>query len=70
MEGGVEASSGLSVSHETIYQAIHALPRGELKKELLTCFRQDKPHRASLEVWRVRVAAPSSVSANHSVSIS
>src|SRR5450759_4443475 len=45
MEGGVEASSGLSVSHETIYQAIHALPRGELKKELLTCFRQDKPHR-------------------------
>jgi IS30 family transposase len=33
------------VSHETIYQAIHALPRGELKKELLTCFRQDKPHR-------------------------
>src|ERR1035437_8349839 len=45
MEAGVEASSGLSVSHETIYQAIHALPRGEFKKELLTCFRQDKPPR-------------------------
>jgi hypothetical protein len=28
MEGGVEASSGLSVSHETIYQAIHALALG------------------------------------------
>jgi len=67
MEGGVEASSGLSVSHETIYQAIHALPRGELKKELLTCFRQDKPHRgrrskvdesaARSATWRASTAA-------------
>src|SRR5450756_793553 len=24
---------------------LQILPRGELKKELLTCFRQDKPHR-------------------------
>src|SRR3954470_20923350 len=28
-----------------IYQTIHALPRGELKKELLACLRQGKPHR-------------------------
>ncbi len=45
MEGSGEASSGLSVSHEAIYQAIHALPRGELKTELLSFFRQSKPHR-------------------------
>ena len=30
---------------EAIYQTIHALPRGELKKELLACLRQGKPHR-------------------------
>jgi hypothetical protein len=30
MEDDVEASSGLAVSHEAIYQTIHALPRGEL----------------------------------------
>src|SRR3954447_15796504 len=45
MEDDGEASSGLAVSHEAIYQTIHALPRGELKKELLTCLRQGKPHR-------------------------
>ncbi len=45
MEDDVEASSGLAVSHEAIYQTIHALPRGELKKELLACLRQGKPHR-------------------------
>ena len=39
MEDDVEASSGLAVSHEAIYQTIHALPRGELKKELLACLR-------------------------------
>jgi len=45
MEDDGEASSGLAVSHEAIYQTIHALPRGELKKELLACLRQGKPHR-------------------------
>lgn len=45
MEDDIEASSGLAVSHEAIYQTIHALPRGELKKELLACLRQGKPHR-------------------------
>src|SRR5687768_9160528 len=45
MEDDVEASSGLAVSHEAIYQTIHALPRGELKKELLACLRQGKPQR-------------------------
>src|SRR4051794_10700308 len=45
LEDDGEASSGLAVSHEAIYQTIHALPRGELKKELLACLRQGKPHR-------------------------
>src|SRR5918993_583769 len=45
MEDDGEASSGLAVSHEAIYQTIHALPRGELKKELLACLRQGKPQR-------------------------
>ena len=35
-----EAVAALAVSHEAIYQTIHALPRGELKKELLACLRQ------------------------------
>src|ERR687898_1927125 len=43
MEDDGEASSGLAVSHEAIYQTIHALPRGELKKELLACLPQGKP---------------------------
>jgi IS30 family transposase len=29
-----------SVSHETIYTALYALPRGELRKELIACLRQ------------------------------
>ena len=45
MEDDVEASSGLAVSREAISQTIHALPRGELKKELLACVRQGKPYR-------------------------
>ena len=28
------------VSHETVYKAIYAQPRGELRKELITCLRQ------------------------------
>jgi IS30 family transposase len=45
LEEGVAVSSGLRVSHETIYQAIYAVPRGELRRELLACLRQGKPHR-------------------------
>ncbi len=37
--------SGLAVSHETIYAAIYAVPRGELRRELIACLRQDKPTR-------------------------
>jgi IS30 family transposase len=43
LEDGTEVSSGLRVSHEAIYQAIYAVPRGELRRELLAC--QGKPHR-------------------------
>jgi IS30 family transposase len=45
IEGGMEERSGLSVSHETIYAAIYALPRGELRRELIACLRHDKPMR-------------------------
>ncbi len=45
MEAGVEQISGLSVSHEAIYTAIYALPRGELRRELIACLRQAKPMR-------------------------
>jgi IS30 family transposase len=45
LQEGAEVSSGLLVSHETIYQAIYAVPRGELRRELLACLRQGKLHR-------------------------
>ena len=45
IEGGMEKQSGLRVSHEAIYTAIYALPRGELRRELIACLRQDKPMR-------------------------
>jgi IS30 family transposase len=45
LEDGTEVSSGLRVSHEAIYQAIYAVPRGELRRELLACLRQGKPQR-------------------------
>jgi IS30 family transposase len=45
MEAGMEQASGLSVSHETIYTAIYALPRGELRRELISYLRRDKPLR-------------------------
>jgi IS30 family transposase len=45
MEAGIAQPSGLSVSHEAIYAAIYALPRGELRRELIGCLRQDKPMR-------------------------
>src|ERR687897_2516176 len=45
LEEGTEVASGLRVSHEAIYQAVYAVPRGELRRELLACLRQGKPHR-------------------------
>lgn len=39
LEEGTEVSSRLRVSHEAIY----AVPRGELRRELLACLRQGKP---------------------------
>src|SRR4051794_25042342 len=41
LEDGTALSSGVPVSHEAIY----AVPRGELRRELLACLRQSKPHR-------------------------
>ncbi|MDW9240001.1 homeo-like domain protein [Burkholderia thailandensis] len=32
----------LHVSHETIYNAIYAQPRGELRRELIACLRQHR----------------------------
>lgn len=37
--------STLHVSHETIYTAIYAMPRGELRKELIACLRQSRKSR-------------------------
>ena len=37
--------SALQVSHETIYTAIYAMPRGELRKELIACLRQSRKSR-------------------------
>ena len=45
LEDGTDMSSGLRVSHEAIDQAIYAVPRGELRRELLACLRQGKPQR-------------------------
>ena len=38
----MEQPSGLRVSHEAIYTALYALPRGELRRELLSYLRQAK----------------------------
>ena len=35
----------MRISHETIYTYLYVLPRGELKKELLSCLRQNRKHR-------------------------
>lgn len=45
MEAGMEQQCGLQVSHEAIYTALYALPRGELRRELLSYLRQAKPMR-------------------------
>jgi IS30 family transposase len=33
------------VSHETIYRGLYVLPRGELRRELLACLRQQHQNR-------------------------
>jgi IS30 family transposase len=43
IEMGIGVHSGLMVSHEAIYTAIYAVPRGELRRELVACLRQQKP---------------------------
>ncbi len=35
----------LQVSHETIYTALYAMPRGELRSELIACLRQGRKSR-------------------------
>lgn len=35
----------MRISHETIYQHLYVLPRGELKRELIRCLRQNPPFR-------------------------
>jgi len=35
----------MRVSHETIYTYLYVLPRGALKKELLSYLRQQRKHR-------------------------
>lgn len=45
IENGMEQPSGLRVSHEAIYTALYALPRGELRRALLSYLRQAKPNR-------------------------
>ena len=35
----------LRVSHETIYTALYAMPRGELRTELIACLRQARKSR-------------------------
>src|SRR3954469_25107183 len=35
----------IRTTSEAIYQAIYAVPRGELRRELLACLRQGKPQR-------------------------
>ena len=41
----MERPSGLRVSHEAIYAPIYALPRGELRRELVGGLRHAKPAR-------------------------
>jgi IS30 family transposase len=45
IEDKVEQRSGLLVSHEAIYTAVYAMPRGELRREVIACLRQGKTLR-------------------------
>lgn len=43
----LKTNTGMSISHETIYQYIYVQTKGELKKELISYLRQRKPRRQS-----------------------
>src|SRR3954468_16798915 len=48
--GAAQAPGGwngnvVRTTSEAIYQAVYVVPRGELRRELLACLRQGKPHR-------------------------
>ena len=45
IKDGVKQQASIAVSHEAIYAALYALPRGELRRELIACLRQGKPRR-------------------------
>lgn len=40
-----ESNGHMSISHTTIYSTIRALPKGELKKDLLSCLRHENKKR-------------------------
>jgi transposase, IS30 family len=64
LKKGTVVSSELVVSHETIYQAIYALPRRELRRELVAGLRQGKPHhgrRSTQDEWRGRICDMTSI---------
>jgi IS30 family transposase len=39
----------MRISHEAIYQYVYVLPRGSLKKELISCLRQERKYRRKKE---------------------
>lgn len=45
MEMAYPQDERMRISHEAIYQYVYVLPRGSLKKELLSCLRQERKHR-------------------------
>ena len=44
-------------SHETIYTALYAMPRGELRRDLIACLRQGNDARTHAHVAQTGVAA-------------
>jgi len=45
MEMAYPQDMSMRISHEAIYQYVYVLPRGSLKKELLSCLRQERKYR-------------------------
>jgi len=45
MEMAYPSDTSMRISHEAIYQYIYVLPRGSLKKELISCLRQERKYR-------------------------
>ena len=48
----------MRISHETIYSYLYVLPRGELKKELLACLRQNRKRRYKKGLRRTTPQGP------------